>query len=117
MISKVLDVTSDFNAASSYIQDLSGWDYAVVQVVSPSGAVSFTSTNDDGSVTGDLNPVPVQPANFLTVFGLNLVTNTAVTSASASALVRFNVIGRFLRLAGTSVTATKVLISLNKVTP
>lgn len=117
MISRVIDVTDQFNASNAYIQDLSGWDYAVVQLVSPSGAVSFTSTNDDGSVTGQLNPVPVAPANFLTVFGLNITTNTAVTSANASALVKFNVIGRFLRLAGSGVTATKVIISLNKVAP
>lgn len=117
MISHVLDVTSDFNISSSYIQDLSNWDYAVVQIISPSGAVSFKTTNDSGYVTGTLPPSPVVPANWLAVQGVDLATGTAATSTSTSTNYKFGVIGKYLQLTGTSVTATKVIISLNKINP
>ena len=45
--SNVLDVTEQFNAAGLFYQDLSGWDEAIVQIISPSEAISFKTTNDD----------------------------------------------------------------------
>ena len=117
MISKIEDVTAEFNAASGYIQDLSGWDYAVVQIISPTGAVSFKTTNDSGYDTGVLPPSPVVPENWLAVQGVDLATGTAATSTSTSTNYKFGVIGKFLQLTGTSVTATKVIISLNKINP
>ena len=117
MISKIEDVTTEFNANSGYIQDLSGWDYAVVQIISPSGAVSFKTTNDSGYTTGVIPPSPVVPANWLAVQGVDLATGTAATSTSTSTNYKFNVIGKYLQLTGSSVTATKVIISLNKINP
>ena len=42
----VLDVTDDFNADSDVKLDTGGFDYAIVQLVSPSGTVNFLHTND-----------------------------------------------------------------------
>lgn len=117
MISKVLDVTTKFNADSGFIQELTGWDYCVVQIVTPTGAVSFNTTNNDGSVTGELNPVPVVPEDWVSVQGTNLTTGSAVTSVNATSIVRFDVIGEFLQLTGSSVTAAHVFIKLSKINP
>jgi len=98
--STVVDVTAAFNAAGSYYQDISGWDCAIVQIVTPTGVISFKTTNDDGAVTGQLLPSPEVPENWLTVLGVNLTTKADVSSVNASSIVRFDVIGKYLQLVG-----------------
>jgi hypothetical protein len=98
-ISTVVDATDSFNANSSFYQDLSGWDSAVVQVVTPSGAINFTTTNDDGSIEGQLSPAPEVPINWVTVLGVNLTTKTDVSSINASGIVAFGIIGKYLKIA------------------
>jgi hypothetical protein len=98
-ISTIVDATDSFNADGSFYQDLSGWDSAVVQVVSPSAAINFTTTNDDGAVTGQLLPAPEVPINWVTVLGVNLTTKADVSSVNASAMVSFGIIGKYLKLA------------------
>jgi hypothetical protein len=96
--STVVDATYEFNLKGFYIQDLSGYDNAVVQIVTPSAAINFKTTNDDGSVSGVLPPSPKVPANWLTVLGVNLTTKTDVSSLSASGIVKFDIIGNYLQL-------------------
>lgn len=98
-ISTVVDATESFNANGSYYQDLSGWDSALVQVVSPSASVAFTTTNDDGAITGQLLPAPEVPINWVTVLGVNLTTKTDVSSIATSGLVQFGIIGKYLKIA------------------
>jgi hypothetical protein len=105
-ISTMVDATASFNANGSYFQDLSGWDVAVVQIVSPSAQINFSTTNDDGSVTGQLLPAPEVPINWLTVLGVNLTTKTDVSSLSASGIVSFGIIGKYLKLEGAPATTT-----------
>jgi len=111
----VLDVTSDFNVDSKVQLDTGGFDYAVVQIVSPSGTVDFKHTNDSGDIEGVSDGSAVSAANFVTVQGTNLASGSAVSSLAASGLVRFGYIGRYLQLSGTSVTATKILVRLYKI--
>lgn len=111
----VLDVTADFNADSSVKLDTGGFDYSIVQLVSPSGTVNFTHTNDSGDVEGVSDGSAVSSANYITLQGTNLATGTGVTSLAASGLVRFEHYGRYLQLAGSSVTASKVLVRLFKI--
>lgn len=115
MVDIVLDLSQSFvsGASSSYTIDMGGWDYAIVQLVNPSGAVNFTSSNDGGDISSYENAVSA--LNFTAVQGTNLATGTAVTSLNASGLVKFNVVGKFLKLAGSSVTADKVLVRLAKI--
>lgn len=117
MTSTVFDASANFQAGGTSLQniDLSGWDYCVVQLVSPSAAINFLSSNDDGSVTGSVQGGPLTAVNFTAVQGTNLSTGVAATSGAASGLWKFNVVGRFLQLSGTSVTATKVLVYLAKI--
>ena len=98
-ISNVIDATESFNTNGSFYQDLSGWDSAVVQFVSPSGSIGFFTTNDDGAITGQLLPAPQVPINWISVAGVNLTTKSDITTISASGLVQFGIIGQYLKIA------------------
>ena len=105
-ISTVVDATASFNANNNFYQDLSGWDSAVVQFVGTSGTVSFSTTNDDGSITGQLLPAPEVPINWVSVLGVNLSTKTDVSSIAAAGIVEFGIIGKYLLLQGNTTTTT-----------
>ena len=113
-VSKVIDATDSFNQYGSYYQDLSGWDSAVVQFVTPSAEVSFYTTNDDNSVTGQLLPSPEQPNNWVGVTGVNLLDKSDVTSFSVDGLVEFGIIGKYLLLLGTETTSSPFAYNLSK---
>lgn len=105
--SNVLNVTEQFNAAGLFYQDLSGWDEAIVQIVSPSEAISFKTTNDNGATTGQLLPAPEVPINWLALQGIKLSDGAGATSVSASEIVKFDAFGQYLQLLGaTPVTTT-----------
>lgn len=114
-VATTLDVTESFNADNAFVQDMSGWDYAVVQLVAPSGTVNFTATNDGGAVQSVTDGNSSLAINFTAVQGVNLATGAAGTSLAAAGLMKFNVVGRYLQLAGVGITATKVLIYLHKI--
>ena len=99
-ISRTVDATASFNRLGYYYQDLSGWDTAVVQFVSPSEAISFFTTNDNGAINGQLLPAPEVPLNWDVVKGVDLATKGDVTSASTSSNVEFTIIGQYLLLQG-----------------
>jgi len=99
-ISKTVDATDSFNSLGYYYQDLSGWDTAVVQLVSPSEVISFFTTNDNGAINGQLLPAPEVPLNWDVVKGVDLATKGDVTSASTSSNVEFTIIGQYLLLQG-----------------
>ena len=105
-ISKVVDATDSFSANNNYYQDLSGWDSAVVQVVGLTGSIDFSTTNDDGAITGQLLPAPEVPINWVSVLGVDLVTKTDVSSVSADGIVEFGIIGKYLLLQGSVVTTS-----------
>jgi hypothetical protein len=111
----VLDITDDFNVDSEAQLDTGGFDYAIVQLVNPSGTVNFKHSNDAGAIQGVSDGSAVSATNFIALQGTNLATGTGVTSLAASGLVRFSYYGQFLQLSGTSVTATKVLVRLYKI--
>jgi hypothetical protein len=105
-ISTTVDATELFNTDNSFYQDLSGWDSAVVQFVGTSGTISFSTTNDNGSITGQLLPAPEVPINWVTVLGVNLTTKADVSSINASGMVAFGIIGNYLLLQGSTTTTT-----------
>ena len=105
-ISKVVDATESFNVGGFYIQDLSGWDSAVVQfgTISAEGTITFYTTNDDGSVNaGQLLPAPEVPDNFIPVKGVDLATKGDVLVASNDSMVEFGIIGKYLSLSGDTI--------------
>ena len=106
-ISKVVDATNDFNKGGFYIQDLSGWDSAVVQfgTIAGEGTITFYTTNDDGSVNASqLLPAPEVPDNFIPVKGVDLATKGDVLVASNDSMVEFGIIGKYLSLSGDTMT-------------
>lgn len=106
-VSKVVDATSDFNAGGFYIQDLSGWDSAVVQfgTIAGEGTITFYTTNDDGAVSdAQLLPAPQVPDNFTPVKGVDLATKGDVLVASNDSIVEFGIIGKYLSLSGDTMT-------------
>ena len=115
-VSTIIDVTRDFNADALVKLDVSGWDYIVVQLVSPTGTVTFSSTNDSGAVQGVSDGNASTAINFIATQGTNLNSGAATTTLAASGLVRFASIGSFLQLSGADlVTCTKILIQLYKI--
>lgn len=108
-LQQIIDVTDSFNANSGVVIDMGNYDYAIVQVKTPSSAISFTSTNISG------NPSTSQNAtDFTAVQGTILATGTAATSINANGMVRFSYIGQFLKLSGTTVTVANLVIRLFK---
>jgi hypothetical protein len=105
-ISTTVDATESFNTDNSFYQDLSGWDSAVVQFVGTSGTISFSTTNDNGSITGQLLPAPEVPINWISVSGVNLTSKADITSIAASGIVAFGIIGNYLLLQGSTSTTT-----------
>ena len=105
-ISTTVDATESFNTNNSFYQDLSGWDSAVVQFVGTSGTISFSTTNDNGSITGQLLPAPEVPINWVSVAGVDLTSKADVTSIAASGMVAFGIIGNYLLLQGSVATTT-----------
>lgn len=113
-VSQVVDVTADFNDGSEAILDIGGFDFAVVQLVTPSGTVNFLHSNDAGAVTGVSDGSAASAINFVAVTGTVMSTGAGATSLAASNLIKFTGIGRFLQIKGSAVTAVKVLVRLYK---
>lgn len=120
----VLDVTNEYTSGSEsgtpYLVklDTGGYDYAVVQLVNPSGAVAFKHTNDSGDIQGVSDGSAVSSDNGVTLQGVNLATGSGVTSLAADGLVRFQSFGRYLWLDGTGETPStvdKLLVRLYKI--
>lgn len=101
-ISKVIDATNVFNSKGWYVQDLSGWDNAVVQTVGPltDGPISFYTTNDDNSVTGLLLPAPEDVNNWNPVLGTNLSDLSTSLTTIGGEMYEFGIIGKYLILGG-----------------
>lgn len=107
------DVFNDFGG--NYNIDCGGWDYAVVQLIQPAGSITFLTTNDSGDITGVSDGSAISATNFVEVMGTNLTTNTGVTSLATDGLVRFESIGRYLRLQSDSANITKLLVRFYKI--
>ena len=111
-----LDITADLNNNSIWQGDIGGWDYAVVQLVTPTGTFTFNTTNDSGDVTGVSDGSAVSATNWIATQGTNLNSGSAVTTLAASGLVRFQSVGQFLQITGgAAAQVTKAIIRLYKI--
>src|SRR3990167_2612270 len=115
-VQKILDITSELNNNSIWQSDVGGWDYAVVQLVSPTGTFTFNSTNDSGAITGVSDGSSVSAANWIAVQGTNLNSGSAVTTLATSGIVRFQSIGQYLQISGAAAAqVTKAFVRLYKI--
>jgi len=121
MLAQYLDVSSNFvsGGTGTAIVELSNYDYCVVQFVTLSGATaSFKTTLDSGAVEGSTDGNALTANNYLDVYGVDITssTNALVKSlASGNGIIRFPVVGRYLKIGGTNCLATKVLVMLTKI--
>lgn len=112
---RILDVTADINADGRAIIDIGSWDYAEVQLVSPTATATFATTIDAGGVTGVSDGSAASATNFIDTQGTNINSGSAVTSLAASGIVRFSNVGTFLRIMGPGLTVTKAFVRLYKI--
>ena len=110
-----IDVTADINDNSLCQLDIGGWDYAVVQLVSPTGTFTFNTTNDAGDTTGVTDGSAISATNWIATQGTNLNSGSGVTTLNASGLVRFQGVGQFLQIAGAGSSVTKAIVRLYKI--
>jgi len=117
MISQTIDWTTEFNAASKLNLDISNWDYIVVQVITPTGAITFNGTNDGGAVQGTSDGSAEDATNWLAMQLLNIGAGTSATSVSASGNFKLNVGTRFFQMDGATGTrtVTKLIVYYTKI--
>lgn len=110
MISQLLDHTHTLEDKSLVVIDVSGWDYATIQAVTPSGTISLKASNDGGA-NSDVSTA----ANFTGVLATKLVDNTSVSTIAAAGLYRLVISAKYLSIGGESADADSLLIHLQKV--
>lgn len=115
-VSQRLDISTDINNNSIVNLDVGGWDYAQVQLVSPTGTFSFLTSLDSGDITGVSDGSAISATNFVAVSGTNMADGTAVTSLAGSGIVKFSNLGQFLRISGAAAAqVTKAIVRLYKI--
>lgn len=113
MLSRLLDVTTDFNANNGVKLQLDEWEIATFQFVGPSGTINITGTNDANAITGVTDGSAVSSINYTAIPATNLATGSSVTSVSTAGLYKITVPCKFIQFGGASAAATKVLVFLN----
>ena len=114
-VQQTIDVTTDINADGRATLDVGGYDYAVVELVSPTSTATFASTSDSGDITGVSDGSAASATNFVTTQGTDLSSGSAVSTLAITGQVKFAGGGRFLRIIGPGLTVTKGLVRLFKI--
>lgn len=115
-IQQRIDITADLNDNDLCTLDVGGFDYAEVQLNTPTGTFSFLTSNDAGDLTGISDGSAASATDFTAVTGTKLADNTAVTSLAASGIVKFSNLGQFLRISGgAAAQVTKAIVRLYKI--
>lgn len=115
MLAQYLDLSLKLNANNFAIVELSNWDYCVIQVVSPSGTINLTATNDSGAIQGETDGSYKLSTSYTTVQATKLSDGTAVTALATSGQYRVGVVGRYLKIGGVGASAAKLLVMLSKI--
>ena len=115
MLSSYQDFTTAFNLNNGVVIDTSEWDYVIVQFVNPSGTINIQTTNDGGAVIGTSNGSAAASTNYTAVQATLLTAGTTVTAVAAAGLYKVGVVGQYLKFAGASAAADKVLVRLAKI--
>ncbi|MCE9537876.1 MAG: hypothetical protein K8R85_01480 [Bacteroidetes bacterium] len=104
-LSQLLDLTEKFNVGSSVVLDVEGYDYAIVQIKTPSATIDFSTTNNGGNPDKAANAV-----DFVSFMGTNLTTQTGVVTLATSGIVRTERGGKYLKLSAAAATTVALLI-------
>ena len=117
MVAQYLDFTEKYNATGSFVVETSGWDYCVIQAVGIANSITFNTTIDSGAIQGVTDGSFVSSDNYVSAVGVLLsdgVTKQNKIDAPWG-LIKFNVIGRYMKFVGGVDGSTKVLIMLAKI--
>lgn len=96
-VSQDLKYNSD---QSGYVIDMSGWDYAIVQIINSLGeTIDFYSTND-----GNEN----NPQNLVQIFGTSTIDGLIYDYISGNNIIKFENFGRYIWLTQNPVDAIKL---------
>jgi hypothetical protein len=113
MLAQYLDLAPKFNSqAGTVVIDVSNYDYILVQPIG--STISFQSTIDSGAVQGVTDGNAKLATNFTAVQGTLVLGGTTGTSVTSTNTIRFNVVGRYLKMTGTA-PITKLLVMLAKI--
>lgn len=116
MLQRTLDLTADFTASPNVRIDVSGWDYALVQIQTPSATIQFNGTNDAGGIVGITDGNALSSTNYQPVAGVNTANNAVVNSTGGNGIFKFNVVSRFLQfVAAGGTTVGRLVVSLTKI--
>lgn len=110
------DFTLEFNKTGILNIDVSGWDSFSVQIINPSAALSFNTTNDGGAVQGEKNGSPQNATNWVVLEGINVTTGAATSTVAQSTggLFKFRDFGKYFQLtAGENAPATANAVLFN----
>ena len=114
-VERILDVTADINADGRAVVECGGWDFAMVQLVSPTATATFETTIDAGAITGVSDGSAASATNYIAVQGTNVNSGSGVTTLAASGIVKLTNLGQFLRVIGPGLTVTKAFVRLYKI--
>ncbi len=115
-IQRIIDITKDLNDNDLCTLDVGGYDYAEVQLVTPTGIFSFLTSSDSGAITGVSDGSNVSATNFTAVSGINLATGSGVTTLAADGIVKFANLAQYLRVSGgAAAQVAKAFIRLYKI--
>jgi hypothetical protein len=116
MLQREIDLTAAFNTNPTQKIDVSGWDYVLAQIQTPSATIYFNGTNDAGGVVGVTDGNASLSLNYQPVEGQNTGNNQYVTSTGGNGIFKFNVVSRFLEFtAAPNTTVSRLIISLTKI--
>jgi hypothetical protein len=109
-------LTTAFNNNNGVVNiDVGSWDYVDMQVVTPSGAITFNGTNDGGEITGVTDGNALSAKNWNNVLGKNLATGSTATSTNASSTYQFAVTTKFLQFTSSGATVAELLVWMYKI--
>lgn len=115
-VSQSIDITADLNDNDLWQGDIGGYDYAVVQLVSPTGTFTFNTTDNAGAVHGVSDGSAISATSWIACQGTNLNSGSGVSTLATSGLVRFQGIGQFLQVSGAAAAqVTKAFVRLYKI--
>lgn len=118
MLAKYLDLAEEANASEdvSVVIDVSNYDYVLVQPIGD--AASFQTTIDGGAVQGVSDGGAATATNFVDAYGIRNSTATSTslnTAVGDGNIIKFNVVGRYLKITSGGLPFTKLLVMLTKI--
>ena len=115
MLSRYLDLAEEANAAEdiSVVIDVSNYDYFLVQPIGDGAIIEVTL--DGGAVQGVSDGGTSTATNFIAPVGTNITTNNIEQNVLDGDIIRFDVIGRYVKISSGGLPFTNLFVMLAKI--